>query len=234
MWPWFWALDESQQSVIIGISGFIAAFLVIQLYFIKKRKRYENMKNGSSNYDLEFTESLLSKYSAKFTALTKMIQNLSLRLEFVEKEMILKYKNQANSLKPKPKVKTLGSVNSVDNLLIYDSDVTKRSEAGDISDIHLQGDITESVDNSLGIETPSHNLDDVSNMTIFILELLNTRPMSSTEIQQEVKKSREHTSRFMKGLFIKQLVSREMHTKPFIYRITDEGRRLLKSSRNSV
>jgi CTP-dependent riboflavin kinase len=58
--------------------------------------------------------------------------------------------------------------------------------------------------------------------------------MSSTEIQHEVKKSREHTSRFMKSLFVKQLVSRDVHTKPFVYRITDEGRKLLKASHNSV
>ena len=231
MWPWFWALDESQQSVITGISGFIAAFLVIQLYFIKKRKRYENMKNGSSNYDLEFTESLLSKYSAKVTALTKMIQNLSLRLEFLEKEMVLKYKNQSNISK------SMRSADPSDALsLIPNSDITKSvaSDISDISDISLRRDITSSVDDSYETKNAGWNLDDLSDMTTFVLGLLNTRSMNSTEIQHEVKKSREHTSRFMKSLFVKQLVSRDVHTKPFVYRITDEGRKLLKASHNSV
>jgi len=225
MWPW--TFDESQQTVVIGILGFITVFLLIQLYFI--RKRHEKVKTGSSNYDLEFAESLLSKYSAKLTALTKMIQNLSLRLEFVEKEMVLKYKNQGNSSK------SLTTIDSSDTLsLISGSDMTKHPVVSDISDIHLQSDVTKSEDNLYKIRNTDHNLHDVSDMSLFVLELLNTKPMSSTEIQHEVKKSREHTSRFMKGLFVKQLVSRDVQTKPFVYRITDEGRKLLRVSGNSV
>ena len=71
-------------------------------------------------------------------------------------------------------------------------------------------------------------------MTALVLKLLSERSMNTIEIQSKVNRTREHTSRFMKRLFLQGLVSREMDAKPFVYRLTDEGRRQLKVFRNDV
>jgi hypothetical protein len=59
------------------------------------------------------------------------------------------------------------------------------------------------------------------------LKLLSQKPMSTIEIKKALDLSREHTARFMKGLFDKGLVNRDDSEKPFVYRLTDEGKKYL-------
>ena len=84
MWPWPWFFDESQQTVVIAILGFIGAFLLTH-YFFSFRSR-STIITDSNSYD-ELIESLLSQYSAKFGATTKIIEGISLRLELLERAL---------------------------------------------------------------------------------------------------------------------------------------------------
>jgi len=63
-----------------------------------------------------------------------------------------------------------------------------------------------------------------------VLQLLMERPRTSIEIKTLVKKSREHSARLMKTLFERRLVSRADQKKPFVYELTEEGRRYLSES----
>ncbi len=58
-----------------------------------------------------------------------------------------------------------------------------------------------------------------------VLQLLSARPRTSVEIKALVNKSREHTARLMKSLFERRLVIRNDSKKPFVYQITEQGRR---------
>jgi hypothetical protein len=58
-----------------------------------------------------------------------------------------------------------------------------------------------------------------------VLQLLLDRPRTSVEIKSLVNKSREHTARLMKSLFERFLVERDDSKKPYVYRITEKGRR---------
>ena len=62
-----------------------------------------------------------------------------------------------------------------------------------------------------------------------IIKLLSEGTMSSVDVKEAIKKSREHTARLMKGLFVKGLVTRDDSAKPFVYQLTDEGRRYLSA-----
>ncbi len=63
-----------------------------------------------------------------------------------------------------------------------------------------------------------------------VRQLLMERPRSSIEIKTLVKKSREHSARLMKTLFERRLVSRADEKKPFVYELTEEGRRYLSGT----
>jgi len=63
-----------------------------------------------------------------------------------------------------------------------------------------------------------------------VLQLLLERGRSSVEIKSLINKSREHTARLMKSLFEKRLVGRDDSKKPFVYQLTEEGRRYLSAS----
>ena len=62
-----------------------------------------------------------------------------------------------------------------------------------------------------------------------ILRLLLEAPRTSSDIMRLVNRSREHTSRVMKALFDGGLVTRDNRNRPFVYAITDTGRRYIEA-----
>src|SRR4026209_2375601 len=65
-----------------------------------------------------------------------------------------------------------------------------------------------------------------------ILKMLEV-PLTSREIQRRVNKSREHTTRLLKKLYSENIVMRDGNSRPFKYKITNEGRKLLERTANS-
>lgn len=61
-----------------------------------------------------------------------------------------------------------------------------------------------------------------------ILLLLREKPMTTRQIQERVRKTREHTSRIMNGLYHSGFVMRDTSSKPFKYSITETGLRHLR------
>ena len=64
-----------------------------------------------------------------------------------------------------------------------------------------------------------------------ILRMLEV-PLTSREIQRKINKSREHTSRLLKKLYSENIVMRDGSSRPFKYKITNEGRKLLERTTN--
>ncbi len=62
------------------------------------------------------------------------------------------------------------------------------------------------------------------------LVALNESPKSTRQLTDFIKKSREHTARVMKQLFESGLVERDASSKPYVYQLTDEGRRRLSGA----
>ena len=61
------------------------------------------------------------------------------------------------------------------------------------------------------------------NTTDYVLGLITEKPMTSRDIQNASRRSREHTARLMNKLFKEGLVERNTNTKPYSYSITDKG-----------
>ena len=87
-------------------------------------------------------------------------------------------------------------------------------------------------------ETPN---DDRQNSTVeYILKKIESKSLTTREIQQCIGRTREHTSRLMKKLYDDKFVDRDTSSKPFKYTLTGEGHRLLtkysvsKSNHHSV
>jgi len=81
-------------------------------------------------------------------------------------------------------------------------------------------------DNLSHSQTEAPN-DDRQNSTVeYILKKLESKSLTTREIQQYIGRTREHTSRLMKKLYDDKVVDRDTNSKPFKYTITGEGRRL--------
>jgi DNA-binding MarR family transcriptional regulator len=59
------------------------------------------------------------------------------------------------------------------------------------------------------------------------MAMLSDSPKNTRQLTDAIGMSREHTARLMKGLFEAGLVTRNNATKPFVYQLTDQGRRYL-------
>ena len=62
-----------------------------------------------------------------------------------------------------------------------------------------------------------------TNLADYVLHLITGKDMTSRDIQITLKKSREHTSRLMKKLFVDGYVQRNTESKPYTYSITEKG-----------
>jgi len=60
-----------------------------------------------------------------------------------------------------------------------------------------------------------------------VVNLLAENPKNTRQLTDAIGLSREHTARLMKALFGAGVVARDDATKPFVYRLTDQGKRYL-------
>ena len=65
---------------------------------------------------------------------------------------------------------------------------------------------------------------------ISVIKLLSVKPRSSVEIKSLIGRSREHAARLMKTLFDSGFVTRDDSKKPFVYQLTEMGRRYLSAA----
>jgi DNA-binding transcriptional ArsR family regulator len=63
-----------------------------------------------------------------------------------------------------------------------------------------------------------------------VVSLLAESPKNTRQLTDAIGMSREHTARLMKALFEAGMVTRNNATKPFVYQLTDQGRRYLPAS----
>ena len=63
-----------------------------------------------------------------------------------------------------------------------------------------------------------------------VLGLLAESPRNTRQLTDAIGMSREHTARLMKALFEAGVVARNDATKPFVYQLTDQGRRYLPAN----
>ena len=63
-----------------------------------------------------------------------------------------------------------------------------------------------------------------------VVSLLAESPKNTRQLTDAVGMSREHTARLMKALFEAGVVTRNDATKPFVYQLTDQGRRYLPAN----
>lgn len=99
-------------------------------------------------------------------------------------------------------------------------------EEGHGEPVPAQQEAQESLGSHVGVVVPrpASGLDETQ---LSALLLLRDASKDTRQLTDALGKSREHTARIMKALFESGLVRRNATSKPFVYELTDEGRRRL-------
>lgn len=209
------SLDESQLDLVISLIAFVSAFLAVG-YIIKLVRSLRKVGVCAEEDDIVIN-SVLSQFLSKVDNIFGSVQNLKSRLDLVEAKIstsvsdpvVLRStaKSQESSLKKRDRGTHI-------------LDVSNMMTSGR-SDKVGESDITSVT--RIDYETQSAYSDTVTH----VLSLLIDFPKTARQIQYDIGRSREHTSRLVRRLAVQGLVRRDETVKPFSYSITDEGRKLL-------
>jgi Mg2+ and Co2+ transporter CorA len=202
-------LEYSLFDVIISITLFVISFIVF-VYFGYFRDMKERDKE---NYKIK--DMLIEGYFHKFDEYNNIISDLRAKIDLIELKIDQKGENTHDQSK-------VASSNDIVN------NESQRSASHVISPVTKSVIITEKKDD---VKVGDFGLR--LNTTDSILKMLEV-PLTSREIQRRIKKSREHTSRLLKKLYSENIVMRDESTRPFKYKITNEGRKLLEQTTSST
>lgn len=199
-------LQYTLSDILISITLFVLSFVAIFYFgFFRESKEREEENH-------KFKDMLIEGYFHKFDEYNEIISDLRTKLDMIQMK-----------------------VNSVNNY-------AKQDETARISDMgseksqnisHSMIPVT-NVTNDVIVNQRKDEEKDVLRVSTVdsILKMLEV-PLTSREIQRRVNKSREHTSRLLKKLYSENIVMRDGSSRPFKYKITNEGRKLLERTANS-
>jgi len=196
-------LQYTVSDVMISITLFVLSFVAF-FYFGFFRDSKEREEENH-----KFKDMLIEGYFHKFDEYNQIISDLRSKLDLVEIKINSGYNNNRQNE-------------------ILDSSDMDSNKSQDIShSIPVTNDvtITQKKNDEKEEELRINTVDS-------ILEMLEV-PLTSREIQRRINKSREHTSRLLKKLYSENIVMRDGSNRPFKYKITNEGRKLLERTANS-
>ena len=199
-------LEYSLFDVILSITLFVLSFVAF-FYFGYFRDLKERVKENH-----KFKDMLIDGYIRKFDEYSDIISELRTKIDMIELR-----------------------INPEKSIRIQDELVTRTNAVNDRSDKNISHNVTPVMKSVIITDKKDNIRDDVAlhlNTVNSILKMLEV-PLTSREIQGKIKKSREHTSRLLKKLYSENIVIRDETTRPFRYKITNEGRKLLEQTTSS-
>jgi len=199
-------LDYSLFDVIISIILFVLSFLAF-FYFGYFRDLKERVKENQ-----KFKDMLIDGYIRKFDEYNDIISELRTKMDMIELR-----------------------INPEKSTRMEDEFVTSTNAVDDRSHENISHNVTPVMKSVIITDKKDDVRDDVAlhlNTVNSILKMLEV-PLTSREIQGKIKKSREHTSRLLKKLYSENIVIRDETARPFRYKITNEGRKLLEQTTSS-
>jgi predicted transcriptional regulator len=203
-------LEYSLFDILSSIMLFVISFVVFLSFGYFRDMKERNKEN------YKFKDMLIEGYFHKFDEYNNIISDLRAKIDLIE----LKIGQKAESIYDQ------------NTKVAHSSDIVNKESHNSAS--HTTSPVTKSV-------IITEKKDDVKygdfgshlNTIDSILKMLEV-PLTSREIQRRIKKSREHTSRLLKKLYSENVVMRDESTRPFKYKITNEGRKLLEQTTSST
>jgi len=199
-------LEYSLFDVILSITLFVLSFVAF-FYFGYFRDLKERVKENH-----KFKDMLIDGYIRKFDEYSDIISELRTKIDMIELR-----------------------INPEKSTRMEDELVTSTNAVNDRSHKNISHNVTPVMKSVIITDKKDNIRDDVAlhlNTVNSILKMLEV-PLTSREIQGKIKKSREHTSRLLKKLYSENIVIRDETTRPFRYKITNEGRKLLEQTTSS-
>jgi predicted transcriptional regulator len=209
-------LQYSLLDILLSISLFVISFVVFLYfgYFIDRKK--------IDREDYRMKDMLIEVYFHKFDEYNNIISDLRTKMDMIEAKIGQEKRQGTHDVYNAYNVSKVTAGDVVNS--ISHKNVSQSSPSPVTSSVIITEKDDSTKDDDFGFHL---------NTIDSILKMLEV-PLTSREIQGRIKKSREHTSRLMKKLYSENIVMRDESTRPFKYKITNEGRKLLEQTTNLI
>ena len=195
--------------IIIGIF-FIVGFLLSYLLKLQKKRINEKVPLQIDN-NLEIIEVLENKKQLQIDNIILKLNDIQIRLDLLE--------SKVSQSKNHPKYENIED-NIIKNITDNQDNISHHNEINDITKQYIpKKSLIEKVKSKSLIINDKHNATEH-----YILKIISKEPLTSNEIKNAIGRTREHTSRLMKKLYELKLVDRDITTKPFKYKLTEQGK----------
>lgn len=198
--------------IIIGIF-FIVGFLLSYLLKLQKKRVGESIPLQIDN-NLEIIEILENKKQLQIDNIILKLNDIQIRLDLLESKV-----SQSKNL---PRYENIED-NIIKNITDNQDITSHHNEINDITKQYIsKKSQIEKVKGKSLIINDKHNATEH-----YILKIILKEPLTSNEIKNAIGRTREHTSRLMKKLYELKLVDRDITTKPFKYKLTEQGKKYI-------
>ena len=198
--------------IVITAIFFMIGFLIS--YFLKGQKTIvNNTVPVQRDNNIEIIEIIENKKQLQIDNIALKVNDLQIKLDLLESKLVqLENRSTYEKTSNSEQNITKTSDNTSQDLAAHD--ITQHS----ISKILL----TEKAKSKSSVFNEKHNATEH-----YILKLILIDSLTSNEIKQAIGRTREHTSRLMKKLYELKLVDRDITTKPFKYKLTEQGKKYI-------
>ena len=198
--------------IVITAIFFMIGFLIS--FFLKGQKTIvNNTVPLQRDNNIEIIEIIENKKQLQIDNIALKVNDLHIRLDLLEAKLV-QLENKS----------TYETTSNMEENITKISDNTSQDPAfNDIShDSRSKILQIEKAKSKSSVFNEKHNATEH-----YILKLILKDSLTSNEIKQAIGRTREHTSRLMKKLYELKLVDRDITTKPFKYKLTEQGKKYI-------
>lgn len=198
--------------IVITAISFMIGFLIS--YLLKGQKtRENNTVPVQRDNNIELIEIIENKKQLQIDNIALKVNDLQIHLDLLESKLV-----QLENRSTYEKTSNIG-----ENITTRSDNTSQDPAFNDITHDSISKILSpEKAKSKSSIFNEKHNATEH-----YILKLILKDSLTSNEIKQAIGRTREHTSRLMKKLYELKLVDRDITTKPFKYKLTEQGKKYI-------
>ena len=198
--------------IVITAISFMIGFLIS--YLLKGQKTIENNTVPvQRDNNIELIEIIENKKQLQIDNIALKVNDLQIHLDLLESKLV-----QLENRSTYEKTSNIG-----ENITKTYDNISQDSASNNITPDSISKILQiEKVKSQSSVFNEKHNATEH-----YILKLILKDSLTSNEIKQAIGRTREHTSRLMKKLYELKLVDRDITTKPFKYKLTEQGKKYI-------
>ena len=180
-------------------------------YFLKGRKTIvNNTVPVQRDNNIEIIEIIENKKQLQIDNIALKVNDLQIKLDLLESKLV--------QLENRPTYEKTSNIG--ENITKTYDNISQDSASNNITHDSISKILQiENAKSQSSVFNEKHNATEH-----YILKLILKDSLTSNEIKQAIGRTREHTSRLMKKLYELKLVDRDITTKPFKYKLTEQGK----------